>query len=153
MPFFRPNRGDPLVLPSDAPKQVYPLASTSLIFSSILTVGGVVLAARGEASFLVPAFGALVLTLRAIRTLSTRLTEAGVSQWSWGGRIHLSWTEVTQVTRTPLSLTLIGDKRQVVVSVEEFQDTAAAISYIESHLPGAEHAQYEVMENREESPG
>lgn len=140
-------------MPSDPPKQVYPLASTSLIFGSILTVGSVVLAARGQASGLLTAFGALILTLRAIRTLSTRVTEAGVSQWSWGGRIHLSWTDVTQITRTPLSLTLIGDKRQVVVSVEEFQDTAAAISYIESHLPGAELAQYDVTKKREESPG
>ncbi len=125
-----------LVTTPDAPKQVYPLASTSLIFSSILMASGVLLAVKtGQSLGLVSAFGALVLTLRAIRTLSTRVTEAGVSQLNWRGRVNLSWTEITRVTRTPLSLTLTADKKQVVVSVEEFQDTAAAIAYIESHLP------------------
>lgn len=120
---------------SDAPKQVYPLASTGLIFGCILTASSVFLAVIGPSFIFFTAFCALISTLRAIRILSTRVTEAGVSQWNWRGPVHLSWTEVTEVTRTPLSLTLTGDHRQVVVSVEEFQDTAAAISYIESHLP------------------
>jgi len=126
---------EPSVTPSDAPKQVYPLASTALLFGSILFAGNVFLATTGPSFIYVTAFCALVSTLRAIRTLSTRVTEAGVSQWNWRGHVHLPWTEVTEVTRTPLSLTLTGDKSRVVVSVEEFQDTAAAIAYIESHLP------------------
>ena len=121
--------------PSDAPKQVYALASASLISSFILIAGGLYLAARGQYFGIISAFGAAVLTLRAIRTLSTRVTDAGVSQASWGGRVHLSWNAVREVRRTPLSFTLMGDRRKVVVSVEEFQDTATAISYIESHLP------------------
>gem|GEM_PF-3348695 len=121
--------------PSAAPKQVYPLASASLIFGFILMAWSVFSAAIGQSAGIVTAFGALALMLRAIRTLSTRVTEAGVSQLTWGGRVHVSWTEVTKVTRTPLSLTLTGEKMTVVVSVEEFQDTAAAISFIESHLP------------------
>lgn len=124
------------VTPSDAPKQVYPLASTALIFSSVLIVSGVFLtASTGQFLSLYSVVGGLFLMLRAIRTLSTRVTEAGVSQLNWRGRVHLSWTEITRVTRTPLSFRLTGDKKRVVVSVEEFQDTAAAIAYIESHLP------------------
>jgi hypothetical protein len=123
-----------LMRPSDAPRQVYPLASTALISGSILTAGNFLLAASGQRLGLFVGFGALALTLRAVRTLSTRVTETGVSQLHWGGRVQLSWSEVTQVTRTPRSFTLTGDERRVVVSVEEFQDTAAAISYIESHL-------------------
>lgn len=121
--------------PPDAPKQVYPLASTALISGSVMLAGGIFLAASGASLGVISAFGALLLTLRAIRTLSTRVTEAGVSQLSWRGRVHLPWTEVTQVTRTPLSLTLAGEKSRVVVSLEEFQDTAAAITYMESRLP------------------
>lgn len=133
--FSRMDVMEPLVTPSDAPKQVYPLASTALISSFILLAGGIVLAFNGQFLGIISAFGAFLLAFRAIRTLSTRVTEKGVSQLSWSGRVHLQWIEVTQITRRPLSLTLAGDKRQVMVSVEEFQDTAAAINYIESRLP------------------
>jgi hypothetical protein len=121
--------------PSDAPKQVHALASASLIFCVILIASGIFLAVRGQSLGSISAFGALVLAFRAIRTLSTRVTDTGVSQLTWGGRLHLSWTEITQVTRTPLSFTLAGNEKRVVVSLEEFQDTAAATSYMESHLP------------------
>jgi hypothetical protein len=122
-------------MPSDAPKIVYPLAATALIFGVLQVPCSVFLAVKGESLGIITAFGALALTLQAIRTLSTRVTEAGASQLTWSGRVHLSWTEVTQVTRTPLSITLTGEKRKVVVPVEVFENTAAAISYIESHLP------------------
>jgi len=123
------------VTASSPPRQVYALASASLLFGIILFASGVISAASGQSIGVISASGALVLTLRAIRTLSTRMTEAGVSQLTWGGRVHLSWNEVTRVTRTSLSFTLIGNKKRVVLSVEELQDTAAAISYIESRLP------------------
>jgi hypothetical protein len=93
------------------------------------------LAAHGNSTGIYSAFGATVLMLLKLRNVSTRVSEAGVSQLTLRGRVHLSWNEVTQVTRAPLSLTLAGAKRRVVVSVEEFADSAAAISYVESHLP------------------
>jgi hypothetical protein len=123
---------EPSVIPSHAPKQVYALALASLISCLILVGAGVVFASQGQAIGLISAFGALLLGLRAVRTLSTRITEAGVSQLSWAGRVHVAWAEVTQVTRTPLSFILTGDKKRVVVSLEELQDTDAAKSYIES---------------------
>jgi hypothetical protein len=122
-------------MPSDTPKLVYALASTQLIFGAVQIPFTAYLAASGQTLGIVTAFGALVLTLLAIRTLTTRVTEAGVSQLTWGGRVHLSWAEVTRVKRTPLYFTLMGNKRQVVVPVEVFENTTAVISYIESHLP------------------
>ena len=119
---------------SHAPKQVYGLAAASLISSCVLCAAGACLAVEGQGIGLISGFGALLLALRAIRTLSTRITAAGVSQLTWAGRVHLSWSEVTHVKRTPLSFTLTGGKTRVVVSVEELQDTAAAKSYIESRL-------------------
>jgi hypothetical protein len=118
-----------------APKLVYPLASTALIFGVLQMTCSAFLAARGQSLGLITAFGALALTLHAARTLSTRITEGGASQWTWSGRVHLPWTEVTQVTRAPLSLTLKAHQRQVVVPLEVFESTAATISFIESHLP------------------
>jgi hypothetical protein len=127
--------GESWARPSHAPKQVHALALSSLIFCCILLANGVYLAALRQPLGVISVFGAFVLMLRSIRILSTRITETEVSQLSWRGRLHMPWTEVTQVTRTPLSFTLTGDKRRIVISVEELQDTAAAIAYIESHLP------------------
>jgi len=73
--------------------------------------------------------------LLKIRSVSTRVTEMGVSQLTLRGRVHLSWNEVTRVTRAPLSVTLVGSNRRMVVSLEEFADSAAVISYVESHIP------------------
>ena len=121
-------------MPPHAPKQVYALASASLISCIMLIAAGVIFASRGQSIGLVSAFGALLLGLRAVRTLSTRITETGVSQLTWAGRVRMSWAEVTQVKRTPLAFILTGDKKQVVVSLEELQDTDAAKSYIESFI-------------------
>lgn len=130
---------------SVAPRPVFSLASTPLLSSMILVAGNLILAHSGQRFAIITACLALLLTLRAIRTLSTRLSDAGVTQLSWRGRVHLSWADVTQVTRTPRSLTLTGDRQQVVVSVEEFPDTPTAISYIEAHLPST-------LSSRSESP-
>lgn len=121
--------------PPDPPKLVYPLAFEGLIFGFMVIACGLWLGALGNPLGMVSVFGALVLVLFKIRNVSTRVTEAGVSQLTWRGRVHLSWNEVTHVTRSPLSFTLAGAERRVVVSVEEFADSAAAISYMESHLP------------------
>jgi hypothetical protein len=101
----------------------------------LLITSGLWLAALGNSTGIYSAFGATILILLKVRNVSTRVTEAGVSQLTLRGRVHLSWNEVTQVTRAPLSWTLAGAKRRVVVSVEEFADSAAAMAYMESHIP------------------
>ena len=119
----------------DPPKVIYSLALGPLIMGFLLVAGGLWLVRIGNVGGLYSAFGAIVLILLKLRNVSTRITEVGVSQLTLRGRIHLSWNEVTQVTRAPLSLTLVGDKSRVVVSVEEFADSTAAMSYMESHIP------------------
>ena len=126
---------EPAVSPPEPPKLIYPLAFEGLILGFLVIVGGLWLGAIGNAYGIFSIFGASVLVLLKIRNISTRVTEAGVSQLTLRGRVHLSWSEVTQVTRSPLSFTLAGTKRRLVVSVEEFADSAATISYMESHLP------------------
>jgi hypothetical protein len=101
----------------------------------LVIAGGLWLGAIGNSLGIFSVLGASILILFKIRNVSTRVTAAGVSQLTLRGRVHLSWNEVTQVTRTPLALTLTGAKRRVVVSVEEFADSAATVAYIESHLP------------------
>jgi hypothetical protein len=100
-----------------------------------VVAAGIWLGALGNGMGIVSVCGACVLMLLKIRSVSTRVTEVGVSQLTLRGRVHLSWHEVTQVTRGPLSLTLVGTNRRVVVSLEEFADSAAVISYMESHIP------------------
>ncbi len=121
--------------PPDPPKLIYPLAFGPLVLGFLLIAGGLWLVAFGTFTGIYSVFGATVLMLSKLRNISTRVTEEGVSQLTLCGRVHLSWNEVTQVTRGPLSLTLTGPKGRVVVSVEEFADSAAAISYLESHIP------------------
>ena len=69
------------------------------------------------------------------RVLSTQLTSAGVSQLTWRGRMHLRWDEITTVTRKSRSITLADKRGSVIVPVESFYDTAAAIQFMDSHLP------------------
>jgi hypothetical protein len=124
-----------LVTPPNPPKVIYSLAFETLIWGFLVVAGGLWLGALGNPMGILSICGASVLLTLKIRNVSTRVTEAGISQLTLRGRIHLSWNEVTQVTRAPLSLTLTSAKRRVVVSVEEFADSAAVISYVESHLP------------------
>jgi len=124
-----------LVTPPDPPKLIYALAFETLILGSLVVAAGIWLGALGNGMGIVSVCGACVLMLLKIRSVSTRVTEVGVSQLTLRGRVHLSWHEVTQVTRAPLSLTLVGANRRVVVSLEEFADSAAVISYVESHIP------------------
>jgi len=117
------------------PKPIYPLAFEALILGSLVIACALWLGAMGNFLGFLSAFGASVLIVFKIRNVSTRLTEAGVSQLTWRGRVHVSWSEITQVTRNPLSVTLSAAKGRLVVSVEEFADSAAAVAYIDSHLP------------------
>jgi hypothetical protein len=123
------------VTPPDAPKLINSLAFEALIFGSLAVAAGIWLGALGNGMGIVSVGGACVLMLLKIRSVSTRVTEMGVSQLTLRGRVHLSWNEVTRVTRAPLSVTLVGSNRRMVVSLEEFADSAAVISYVESHIP------------------
>ncbi len=81
-------------------------------------------------------FGA-ARTYQTIRVASTRVTETGVSQLTWIGRVHLSFAEVTRVSRKPFEFALSGPHGRVIVPVEVFENTTEAIGYIESRLPTA----------------
>jgi hypothetical protein len=122
-------------MPLDPPKLIFPLALGSLIMGFLLIAAGLWLMTLGNSIGIYSVFGAAALIVLKLRNVSTRVTEEGVSQLSLRGRDHLSWNEVTQVARTPLSLTLVGANKRMVVSVEEFADSAGAKSYIESHIP------------------
>jgi hypothetical protein len=76
-----------------------------------------------------------LLTARAVVFASTRIDEKGVSQLGWRGRTHVPWSDVTHLTQRPESLTLEGSAGRLVVPVAVFENTAATIAYIESHLP------------------
>ncbi len=123
------------MIPPDPPKPIYSLAFETLVFGSLVVAGGIWLGALGNSMGIVSVCGASVLIVLKIRSVSTRVTETGVSQLTLRGRIHLSWNEVTQVTRAPLSFTLVSTNRRVVVSLEEFADSAAVVAYMQSHIP------------------
>lgn len=123
------------MISSDAPKLVYPLASTGMLIAVLQLPFSLALVADGQPLGILTTSLALAVTLQTIRALSTRVTEVGLSQLTWSGRIHLSWADITQMTRSRLSLTLAGENGRVVVPVEVFENTAAAIAYIESHVP------------------
>jgi hypothetical protein len=80
---------------------------------------------------------AAVRTFRDIRVASTRVSETGISQFTWRGRVHLSFADVIHMTRKPHMFALSGPECRVIVPVENFANTADAIRYIESRLPPA----------------
>jgi hypothetical protein len=85
----------------------------------------------GTAFFLV----GISATLNVVRVLSTQVSSVGISQISWRGRVRLLWTDVTSVARAKRSIALKGVGGRVVVSLESFYDTQAAVRYLEAHLP------------------
>ena len=89
--------------PPDPPKVIYSLALGPLIMYFLLIVGGLWLVSIGNVGGLYSAVGAIVFIFLKLRNISTRITEAGVSQVTLRGRIHLSWNKVTQVTRAHLA--------------------------------------------------
>jgi len=124
----------------DAPRVVRSLVTPDLVIGVCQIACYCVLATSaprpvGVGFGLVGAAFAAVITLRAVRVASTRVTEAGISQLTWDGRRHLPWADVTGLTRKPFALTAHG--RRVIVPVEVFENTAAVIAYIESHVPSA----------------
>jgi hypothetical protein len=89
--------------------------------------------AFGPVAFLLGSY----LCLDAARTLSTRVSAAGISQLTWRGRLQLRWDDITAATRRQRTIVLTGDAGRVVVPVESFSDTQAALDYMDSHLPSA----------------
>jgi hypothetical protein len=79
--------------------------------------------------------GGFYLCVDVARTLSTRVSAAGVSQLTWRGRVQLRWDDITAVTRRQRTTVLTGSAARVVVPMESFYDTQAATDYLESHLP------------------
>jgi hypothetical protein len=129
-------------MPSGAPRLVDSLVSSSPIIGAVQMLAGIGLAITGRRP-LEPFLGfamalfAIVVTFRAIRVASTRVPDAGVSQLSLRGRLHLPFAEVTGLTRNPYGLTLSAQQRAVIVPVDAFENTADAIEYIESRLPSS----------------
>jgi hypothetical protein len=111
------------------------MVGAGLVVPLWVTIGGMYLwYQRPSSPSPIPIFG-LALTLMLIRTLSTRLGFDGVSQWTWRGRRHLGWNEVTAVDRKTRSITVSGPGGSIVIPVESFYDSAEAARFIESHLP------------------
>jgi len=79
--------------------------------------------------------GCLYTTVNVARILSTHLTAAGISQFTWRGRVQMRWEDVTAVSRRNRSILLSSGERSVSVPTESFYDTRAAVDYLDSHLP------------------
>jgi hypothetical protein len=121
----------PRLVYSLLPRPLFPILG--IAFYSFVAASDPRPVGRGVA--LVGAVCAIIFTLRAIQVASTRVTEAGISQLTWSGRLHLSWADVTVIKRNPFTLSAQG--RRMVVPVEAFENTAAAIEYIEARLPSS----------------
>jgi uncharacterized membrane protein len=81
------------VTPPDPPKLIYALAFETLILGFLVVVAGIWLGALGNGMGILSVCGACVLMILKIRSVSTRVTEVGVSQLTLRGRVHLSWHE------------------------------------------------------------
>lgn len=77
----------------------------------------------------------LILIFREIRVVSTHVTDVGVSQLTWRGRIQLHWDEVTTVAKGRRSIKLAGVDGSVIFPIERFCESKAAKGYLDSHLP------------------
>lgn len=119
----------------DTPKIASTLESARLVGTSLIFMQALFMWQRNYLFALAFMLGALALCLFQIRVLSTQLTAAGLSQLTWRGRIQLRWDEVLAVTRKPRSITLAGACGSVIVPIESFYDTTAAVQFINSHLP------------------
>jgi hypothetical protein len=81
------------------------------------------------------AFFCLVLGIGLTRSLSTQLCSSGISQLTWRGRIHLAWSEITQVTRQRQTITLKSAGNRFIVPLVFFSNADAALKFVSSHLP------------------
>lgn len=60
-----------------------------------------------------------------------------MSQWTWRGRSHLKWEDVTDVTRDARSMTLTAGGVNVLFPIDRFYDSKAPAEYVHRHLPAA----------------
>jgi hypothetical protein len=119
----------------DTPKIASTLESARLVVPGLVFFESLLMWQRNHLVALAFMLAALALCLFRIRILSTQVSAAGVSQLTWRGRIQLRWDEVMAVTRKPRSIVLAGAGGSVVVPIDSFHDTAAAVQFINSHLP------------------
>ena len=125
---------------SDPPRLVRSLVSPALIVGAFQILLGIDLAHKdsrpiGSILGVLLTLCAIAVTYRAIRDASSRVTETGISQLMWRGRLHLRFSDVTGMTKKPHVLMLSSNHGRVVVPVGFFEDTASAIGYIEARLP------------------
>jgi hypothetical protein len=126
---IRPQMAD------DTPRITSTLERARLLMTSFIFFQALLIWQRnywlGAAFFLVGVYA----TLNVVRVLSTRVSSAGISQISWRGRVQLPYVDVTSVSRTKRCIALKGAGGSIVVPIESFYDTKAAVQYFESHLP------------------
>jgi len=77
----------------------------------------------------------LALCIYRLGILSTQITEAGVSQWTWRGRIALSWDDIALVSKTRSYVVLEGSKGSIRVPIPIYYDSRAVAQFLTSHLP------------------
>jgi len=70
-----------------------------------------------------------------LRTLTTQLTQEGVSQTTLQGRKYLAWTEVAEVSRNGRAYWLKGKGQKLFLWLSLFEDSDAACAFVEEHLP------------------
>jgi hypothetical protein len=125
---------------SDAPRLVRSLVSPAVIVGGFQILLGISLAYNdrrpiGSILGVLLTLCAIAVTYRAIRDASTRVTETGISQLTWRGRLHLLFSDVTGMTKKSHVLLLSSRHGRVVVPVGFFENTASAIAYIQARLP------------------
>jgi hypothetical protein len=79
--------------------------------------------------------GALAIVSLVVRRMSTKISDAGISQLSWRGRVDLPWDGITTVTRRPRQIIVAGESGRVVLPIESYYDSGDAVRYIDSRLP------------------
>jgi hypothetical protein len=79
--------------------------------------------------------GALAIILVVVRRLSTKLTDAGVSQLTWHGRVYMRWSDIKTITRRSTAITVTGGKGSIVLPIESYYDSGAAVRFVDTRLP------------------
>jgi hypothetical protein len=119
----------------DAPKIVSTLKWHRLLGSGLLFLQAPLAWQHNRLFALAIGIGALAIGLAQVRILSTKVTSAGISQITWRGRVNLRWDEIKTVRRNPRSITVTGDTGSVIVSIDSFYESDAAVQFVNSHLP------------------
>jgi hypothetical protein len=120
----------------DAPQIASTLERTKLLLPlCLMLLQGPLMVQRPNPFGVLLFLGCLYTTVNVARILSTHLTAAGISQFTWRGRVQMRWEDVTAVSRRNRSILLSSGERSIIVPTESFYDTRAAVDYLDSHLP------------------